>query len=122
MPSNSNHFSQLLNRVYFHVAKDIWTDEVTEWRTQNLGILLQKRTFAPLSRILIAKKQENPTLILNGFKCCGLCSFLLENLDLMKVSLSVQEDEIQTNPKETAEIQIMAELSLNDRSKKDLIN
>ena len=58
----------------------------------------------------------------NGFKCCGLCSFLLENLDLTKVPLSEQEDEIQTNSKDSAENPIMAKklLSPIDKSKKDL--
>ena len=40
------------------------------------------------------------------FKCCGLYPFLLENLDLKKVPLSVQEYEIQTNPKGSAKTQL----------------
>ena len=62
---------------------------------------------APLLHTVIAKIQEYPTLIPNGLKWFGLCSFLLENLDLTKISLSVQEDVIQTNPKESAEIPVI---------------
>ena len=72
LPPNCTHFAQPLDRVYFHVAKDIWTDIVTEWRMKNLGVTLPKRTFVPLLQTAIAKTQENPTLIPNGFKCCGL--------------------------------------------------
>ena len=43
-------------------------------------------------------------------KCWGLCPFLVENLEITKVPLSVQEDEIQTNPKESAKIPVIAEL------------
>ena len=47
--------------------------------------------------------------------------FLPENLDLTKVPLRVQENEIQTNPKESAEIPVMAKLlSPIDKAKNDL--
>ena len=113
--------AQPLDRISFHVAKDIWINVVTEWRVQNLRILLPKKTFAPLLRTIIAKEQENPTLTPSRFKYCGLWPFLLENLDLTKVLLSVQEDEIQTNPKVSAEIPVIAELlSPIDKAKNDL--
>ena len=121
LPPNCIHFAQPLDRVYFHVAKDISTNIVTEWRMQNLGVALPKRTFAPLLQTAIAKTQENPTLISNGFKCCGLCPFLLENLDLKKILLSVQENEIQRDPKEFTETQVIVELlSPIDKAKNDL--
>ena len=52
-----------------------------------------------------------------------MCVFLLENLDLTKFPLSEQEDEIQTNLKEPAEIPVMAELlSPIDKAKNDFRN
>ncbi|XP_065652691.1 uncharacterized protein LOC136079961 [Hydra vulgaris] len=88
---------------------------------QNLGVALPKRTFAPLLQTAIAKTQENPTLIPNGFKSCGLCPFLLKNLDLTKVPLSVQENQIQRDLIESAETPVKAELlSPIDKAKNDL--
>ena len=50
-----------------------------------------------------------------------LCPFLLENLDLTKVPLSVQENKIQRDPKESTETPDIAELlSPIDKAKNDL--
>ena len=112
-----NHWTEFI----FILQKDIWTNVRHRMENAKPRNSFKKDVCTPLYRTVIAKTQENSTLIPNGFKCCGLYPFLLENLNITKVLLSVHEDEIQTNPKESAGITATAELlSPTNKAKNDL--
>lgn len=69
---NSTHILQPLDVAVFRSLKSVWKKVVQSWRSQNLGVKLDKEMFAPLLKKAFNEVTNLPNSIQNGFRACGL--------------------------------------------------
>lgn len=78
---NATHILQPLDVAVFHPLKTQWKKVVDQWRMDHNAQKLKRENFAPVLKQVLDLMPQLPTIIVNGFKSCGLSPFSPEAVD-----------------------------------------
>ena len=80
---NSTHILQPLDVSFFHPLKLLWKTAIRQWRMEHNGDKIRKEHFAQILDSVLQNKNHKQNLI-NGFRSCGLCPFIVESINFEK--------------------------------------